>query len=269
MEPASGPSGTWLIIGVSALALMVLVLSGSPAMSSPGGSNNSHLAVTSQRNNTTHSFSRLWAGYYVATGAGKVSEVQGSWIEPRIQGVCTSNNSYANFAVGIGGVTSSAIVAIGTSAGCVGGHAQYWSWFELSPGFGGGTGLSIAPGDGISARVHFIGQNNYTLSLNDSTSGKSFTVTHAFTPVTRTSAEWIVLATTITPGGITALADFGTVAFHNCTATISGIHQTIGGFASTQVQMVKTHGAAQLKARASTLAPGGAGFSVKWISAGP
>src|SRR5580692_7619915 len=89
-----------------------------------------------------------WSGYAVATGAGAVSQVAGSWVVPAV----TSNvSAYSAAWVGIDGAFSSTVEQIGTSSDFVNGQAQYYAWYEMYPAGSVNLGLTIKPGDTITA----------------------------------------------------------------------------------------------------------------------
>jgi hypothetical protein len=224
--------------------------------------------------NTT---SANWGGFAVTSSVGSVTDVKGSWVEPKIVGTCPLlTSAYASFWVGIDGYTSSTVEQIGTDSDCQLGSATYYAWYEFYPkGSVVITALTISPGDKIYAEAHWTGSNT-VLTLDDITSGQNYTHTGSVTGAQHDSAEWITEAPSGL-GGILPLADFGTVYWgsahtgikNTCVATIGGVTMAIGKFANVhQITMLTVKGTAT-KASPSTLGTYGAGFSVKWVSAGP
>src|SRR5262245_34402081 len=127
---------------------------------------------------TTLFNSTNWSGYAVATSAGTVTAASGNWVVPTAK---SGTTGYSAAWVGIDGANSSTVEQIGTESDFVG-RANYYAWYEMFPaGFVTITSLTIKPGDTMSASVTFIGSNQFTLSITDVTSGKSFTTTQTST----------------------------------------------------------------------------------------
>jgi Peptidase A4 family len=223
-----------------------------------------------------------WAGYAV-TGK-KFSSVSGSWTEPTVKTSASSSEAYSAVWVGLGGykTSSSSLEQIGTSADYVGGHAEYYAWYELLPSGQVRLNIAIHPGDEISAQVSVSG-TTVTVFLSDQTTGHSVVKTlHMSNPDT-SSAEWIVEApATEAFGGnyqVLPLADFAKVAFNKATATARG---HVGGISDshwtpTRIQLetqsiaygfgfatVGSQGASQQTAGATTSRLSGDSFSVSW-----
>jgi hypothetical protein len=111
-----------------------------------------------------------------------------------------------------------------------------YAWFEMYPA--GGyliNGFPVVAGDTISAEVKYLGNNVYQLTIMNETHPASFVVPTSYTTTAaglRTSAEWIAEAPS-SRGGVLPLANFGTVKFFNCQATIgpaTGPIDTAGWF---------------------------------------
>jgi hypothetical protein len=218
-----------------------------------------------------------WGGYAVTSSVGSVTDVKGSWIEPKIVGTCPLlTSAYSSFWVGIDGYSSSTVEQIGTDSDCQLGSATYYAWYEFYPSASVViTSLTISPGDKIYGEVHWTGTNS-VLTLNDVTTNKNYTHTGSVSGAKHDSAEWITEA----PSGLTGilpLADFGTSYWGGahtgikatCEATISGVTGSIGSFANVhRITMLNLAGTAT-KASPGALGKAGAGFSVKWVSAGP
>src|SRR3989441_2055741 len=208
-----------------------------------------------------------WSGYAVTGASGSVSDAKGSWTVPAIQGTCPSTNQYSSFWVGIDGFSSGTVEQTGTDSDCQNGVPTYYAWFEFFPHpLFLINGMTITPGDHMTAEANFNGR--FTVTITDTTTGVSFSTSAKVHSAQRSSAEWIAEAPS-SSGGILPLADFGTVSFSSCTATVNGATGTIGSFGSSvqQITMVSSSGA--VKAQPSSLSGSGDGFSVTWKSAGP
>src|SRR3989454_5023247 len=209
-----------------------------------------------------------WSGYAVTGASGSVSDAKGSWTVPAIQGTCPSTNQYSSFWVGIDGFSSGTVEQTGTDSDCQNGAPTYYAWFEFypHPSFLI-NGMTITPGDHITSQASFRGRS-FTVTITDTTTGVSFSTSSRVRSAQRSSAEWIAEAPS-SSGGILPLADFGTVSYSSCTATVSGTSGTIGSFGSSVqvITMVSNSGA--VKAQPSALSGSGDSFSVTWKSAGP
>ena len=213
-----------------------------------------------------------WSGYAVTGADGSVTDVKGSWIVPAIQGSCGTANSYSSFWVGIDGFSSNTVEQIGTDSDCHNGVPTYYAWFEFYPHPSFTISLSIKPGDVISANVHYGGAGKFTVSLQDVTTGRSFSTSVKMSNARRSSAEWIAEAPS--SGGVLPLANFGTADYgmnytnqsNTCYAKVGTTAGPIGSFESNkEITMVNSSGAT--KAIPSGLSPDGSSFSDSWISA--
>ena len=181
-------------------------------------------------------YSTNWSGYGAATNlsspaSGSVTAVSGSWVVPTVTGSGRGTN-YSAAWVGIDGLSDSTVEQIGTEQDVSNGTAQYYAWWEMYSSGNGQpeqeiTGLTIKPGDSISASVKYTGSGNFVLSISDSTKKESFTTTQNTSSVqsptaSQSSAEWIVEAPSV-GGGQSSLADFGTITFTNASATIDSV----------------------------------------------
>lgn len=196
------------------------------------------------------SLSANWAGYAAySQPAGSVSKVSGTWVEPAVTCLKTGSQ-YAVFWVGIDGYSSSSVEQTGTLAVCNAGVASYYAWWELFP-----TNaiqvipkLVVSPGDSISASVTDTNVNSvlgasFTMSITDRTTHKSFSITGSQAPVyaklpEENSAECIVeRPAELTSSGFVLLhlANFGTVTFSSCEATVGGVSAGVGLFAPAAI----------------------------------
>jgi hypothetical protein len=185
-----------------------------------------------------------WSGYVVRSSAGKsFSSVSGSWVEPSAS-ANADGQGYAAFWVGLGGAgeQSQSLEQVGTAAQVTGGQTTYYAWYELLPAAQVALPLTINAGDHVPAKVTVNG-TNVTISLADTTTGKSVTKTLQMSNPDTSSAEWIAEApATESADGATQilpLADFGRVTFTGASATADGHSGSIAdpGWAVTQVDL--------------------------------
>jgi Peptidase A4 family len=196
------------------------------------------------------------------------SDVTGSWSVPNIV-ASGSANTYSSTWVGLDGYSDGTVEQIGIEQDWSNGGPQYYAWFEMYPKFGYEiVGFPVNPGDTISAEVEYTGKGAFTLTItNLSVNDKSgnfvrFSTTQRAPSAQRLSAEWIEEAPW--SGGVLPLADFGTVDFSDCYATMDSY---TGPIKDTQWQYdritMETSGG-MVKAQPSVLKGSGTSFSVTW-----
>ncbi len=173
---------------------------------------------------TKETSSQNWAGYAAHGKDAKFKTVTATWTQPT--GDCTpGSDGFSAFWVGIGGysLTSDALEQIGTELDCSSsGRAKLSAWYELVPAPSRTVSLAVHAGDKLTATVTVIG-SDVTMSLENRTTGKTFTKTIADHTLDVTSAEWIAEAPSdcTSSGSCTTLplADFGSVVFKDAKAT--------------------------------------------------
>ena len=226
------------------------------------------------------SVSQNWAGYVAGDSSSgtQFSNVSGSWVQPTAR--CGSGQTYSAFWVGLGGSgdQSGALEQTGTQADCnADGSTDYYAWYELVPAPPVRLGLTIQPGDTITAKVGVSG-SSVILSLSDDTSGQSTSKTLQMDSPDTSSAEWIAEAPSSCDGSGACqplpLSDFGTVKFTNARATAEGHTGTISDSNwSTQPVALGSGGAYDVSyagdqgsagATPSSLSPDGSSFSVAY-----
>jgi hypothetical protein len=212
-----------------------------------------------------------WSGYAVTGPAGSVTSVEGSWIAPTV--TCSSTTSYAAFWVGIDGYSSSTVEQTGTMAECQAGTPSYYAWYEFYPkGSYEISSVPVSPGNTMSAGVTHSG-GEFTTTITDVTTGKTYSTTQAVPSAEESSAEWIAEAPSSSTG-ILPLADFGTanygaddtgVASTNY-ATVSGVTGTISSFGSAVQEITMVSSSGSTEATPSAISSDGTSFSVAWVS---
>lgn len=210
-----------------------------------------------------------WSGYASATSLqnpakGSVTDVSGSWTVPHLSP--TTGNNYSSIWVGIDGYLSNSVEQLGTEHDWSGGSQKNYAWFEMYPkGSFKIVGFPVNVGDSISAEVKYMGSNTFQLSIVNHTRNVYSVVPSTYTKSStalRSSAEWIVEAPFSTQ--VLPLANFGTVAFNNCTATINGTKGPINSshWANDPLTMATNSGV--IKSLSSSLGSGGESFTVTW-----
>jgi Peptidase A4 family len=224
----------------------------------------------------TVSYNLIWAGYAV-TGTG-FTQVQGSWIVTAVDCTKTPNTDSSEW-VGIDGWTSNTVEQIGTDADCNGKTPFYYVWYEFYPlNTIVISDVSIAPGDKFSASVTYEGENEYTVSITNDSTGQSFSKEVEFKGADgsgvppRNSAEWIeeMDGNELSDFGVDSFGEFYTgVSDGTDVATDSSISGGINAFGSAVQKSISTkNGSSGSKDTAvpSALASDGSSFTVTWKS---
>ena len=218
-----------------------------------------------------------WSGYVVGDGSSSYSSVSGSWVQPSV--TCNSGETDSAYWVGLGGASggSGALEQTGTEANCsAGGSAINYAWYELVPAAPVQLPVAIHAGDHVTGRVTVNG-STVTVTIDDTTTGQSSTKTLTMQNPDTSTAEWIAEAPSVCEGGAASgqcqplpLADFGTVAFSNATATSGGHTGTISdpAWSSEPVALTPQTQTSTAGADPSTLSPDGASFTVGYNSGG-
>jgi hypothetical protein len=223
--------------------------------------------------NVTVEDSTNWSGYAV-TGSSFTS-AKGSWTIPTV--TCSKTpNTYSSFWVGIDGWTSTTVEQTGTDSDCDGSSPSYYAWYEFYPA--GSVLISsvpVSPGNHMSASVTYSG-TEFTVTITNESTGKSFSKAGRVSGAKRSSAEWIAEAPCCTnSGGILPLADFGTVDFGQDYTGVSGTNDAtdssvsgqISDFGSDVFESIMVNGSTGAdEAVPSALTSDGTSFTVTWDS---
>jgi hypothetical protein len=181
-----------------------------------------------------------YAGYEVEASKGAVSFVGANLTLPEINCSPTQNTEQiANFIVQIdgyrGSINDNDYAYIGVEAGCQLGTV---SWSEVSGELGSNGDMSgtfswptAAAGDQISMFVKkATGNSNFNLTVIDHTRGLKISDVFPVKGVKQNAASCVV-----TPTAGQTIANFSTVNFQNCEATLSGKTRAIGAFGSSSL----------------------------------
>ena len=215
-----------------------------------------------------HSTSSNWSGYAALTSLASpqknsVSDVRGTWVVPAVTG--NSSSSYSSAWVGIDGYSDGSVEQIGTEQDWINGAPSYYAWFEMYPKYPVKIKtIKVGAGDTISAEVGFSGKNRFLLTINDLTTGESFS-TMQKAKAWRTSAEWIVEAPSSSKGEL-PLTDFGSLNFTAASATIDGHTGIISDPAWQDDPITMINSSGNVKAQPTPLLTDGDGFGVEWLS---
>jgi hypothetical protein len=218
------------------------------------------------------STSTNWSGYAV-TGTSFTS-AKGSWTVPTAT-CTTSGDLYAAFWVGIDGYSSDSVEQTGTDSDCDGKTPSYYAWYEFYPNPSYEISMAVAPGDHMSASVTYSG-SEFTITIENVTTGKSYSKSSKVSGAKRSSAEWITEAPCCTnSGGILPLSDFGTVLFGEDSTGVSGTNYAtdsttsgaIGKFPAADIEEINKTASStspQLSTCSAALSSDGTSFSCTW-----
>lgn len=162
-----------------------------------------------------------WSGYAV-TGSG-FSSAAGSWVVPSVS--ATNKATYSSSWVGIDGFNNSSLIQTGTEQDYYNGSAHYNAWWEILPAAETVIpSVPVKPGDVMTASITKGSGSSWTITINDVTTGKSFTTVQTYNGQ-QTSAEWIEEAPTV-GGRVAPLAHYGQATFDPGTVNGGNPHLT-------------------------------------------
>jgi Peptidase A4 family len=148
-------------------------------------------------------------------GAQDFVHVQTTFNVPAV--TCSAQNATAQTRAGLDGITNDTVERVGVNEACVNAVAFYTAWYQMFPAMGSpALTFHPSPGDKVTASVT-AHAGVYTLSVDDLTSAKSFTVTKTCASCQDSSAE----VTAGSPPGV-APANFGVVHFTNIVVADGG-----------------------------------------------
>jgi len=165
-----------------------------------------------------------WSGYAVTAGAPYTS-ASATWQVPNVSydgGATPYGYEYVFNWVGIGGDGDATLIQLGTeSVVSTGGATSFYAWYELYPANTVGIGLSIKPGDIITASLQCTAAcspgsvQTWQLTLSNETANSAWTQSFQYQS-SMASAEWI----TEPPyyNGFLPLADYGQATYDSVEA---------------------------------------------------
>jgi hypothetical protein len=201
-----------------------------------------------------------WSGYVAQSGT--YTSVSGTWIVPSISN--PSVNSADATWVGIGGVKSRDLIQAGTELVPTNtGGEEYRAWYELLPGNSQAIPLAVSPGDSVSVSITQDGGDEWLISFNDNTTGKSYQTSVTYNS-SLSSAEWIEELPVAIDSPL-SLDNFGTINFTSGFAIQNGTSVTIAQSAAKPLHMQNNTG--QTVATPSAIGSDGESFAIARTSA--
>jgi Peptidase A4 family len=128
-----------------------------------------------------------WSGYAIARTT--YTRISGAWVVPSV--AATRQATYASQWIGIDGFNNSNLIQTGTETDYYNGAAHYAAWWEILPAAETVIpSITVHPGDHMTATIVKGTGSSWTITLNDTTRGTSFSITKTYNGA-GTSAEWI------------------------------------------------------------------------------
>ncbi|HKN98012.1 MAG TPA: G1 family glutamic endopeptidase [Pseudonocardiaceae bacterium] len=198
------------VAGVTA-GLALAVLPGLAAGGAVAATNAANHVITHVGHTKSVFQSSNWSGY---AKTGTFTSVSGHWTVPTVSG---TGNHFSSQWAGIDGFNNSNLIQTGTEADVIGGRASYDAWWEILPAPETViTGMTIHPGDSMTATITKVSGTTWNIRLTDNTTGVQFNSNKTYRGA-GTSAEWIEEATEVN-GTIGTPPRFTTFTFNSLTA---------------------------------------------------
>jgi hypothetical protein len=138
---------------------------------------------------TTGYTSTNWSGYLATNGS--FTGVSGSWTATLATGNGSTTSADSTW-IGIGGVTTSDLIQVGTQ-NIIAANSQVSTsaFYELLPNVSQPVpGVTVSPGDSMTASLSEIRSGQWIIIIIDKTDGESNTITISYAS-SLSSAEWI------------------------------------------------------------------------------
>ncbi len=199
-----------------------------------------------------------WSGYLAS--AGTFTGVSGGWSVPQVSGNGHSTSADATW-VGIGGVTSSDLIQVGTQDSVSSrGQVSSEAFYEMLPAVSTPVpGMTVTPGDVMSANITQVSSGQWKISITDVTQSESYNITVSYSSSLST-AEWIEEDPSYAAGRQIPFDDFGSVNFTGATMIENGGAQTLTGAGAQAIIMQIPTG--NTVASPSGISGDGEGFTV-------
>ena len=164
--------------------------------------------------------------------------------------------------IGIGGITTSDLVQIGTDdTVSATGQVSSAAFYEMLPNSAITiSSMHISSGDTIQAAVNQTTTGEWNLSITDITSNQTFSINVSYAS-SLSSAEWIEEDPSNTQGNLLPLDNFGTIDFTQVSTLDNGVAQNLTEAKAYSIDMVNSSN--QLVAATSSIGSDNASFSVE------
>ena len=190
-----------------------------------------------------------WSGY---AKTGTFTSVTGHWTVPTVSG---TGSHFSSQWAGIDGFNNSNLIQTSTEADVISGRASYDAWWEILPAPETViTGMTVRPGDSMSATITKVSGTTWNIRLTDNSTGVTFNSNKAYSGA-GTSAEWIEEATEVN-GRIGTPPRFTTFTFNSLTA--NGVNPNL----TTAQEILLVQGSTTYSTPSAPV--GGNSFSVRY-----
>jgi hypothetical protein len=192
-----------------------------------------------------------WAGY-VSTG-GTYTAVSGTWTIPTVTADDNSVSADATW-IGIGGITSTDLIQVGTQNLLQNGQITSSTFYEQLPDTSENIPtITVSPGDTVTASISEISSGEWSISIKDMTNGESYSNVEYYDSA-NSSADWIEEAPTDS-NGVIPLDKFGSVGFANGSTVENG--STVSIADSNAEALVMENGEGEALTSTSAITSGG------------
>jgi len=211
-----------------------------------------------------------WSGYVLLRYLNEftpesIRTVWGTWTIPLLQ--ATEKDSFCSIWMGMDGYDSKTMEQIGTAHSYKNGKQENFVWFQLYPDTPYEIlDFPIEVGDSISGSIVTARMNGFDMRIFNNTK-KCYTkvpmdCTQSFN-AKRSSAQWVVEPLTINSHP-QPLANFGTIKFTECTATVGGYYGSINENSMGYHSIAMLTNRSLLNNMPSVLSDDGKSFSIQW-----
>lgn len=178
-------------------------------------------------------YSANWSGYEYQNGP--YSSVTGTFDVPNLEAAPTATDA-AEW-VGIDGADNSDLIqaGVGEQYSPNTNTVQIQAWWEVLPASETPIpSITVVPGDSITVAITHGSGTQWSITLTNNTTGRSFTTQPTYDGP-EASAEWVVEAPTVDPGGQSTLGDyspevnFSGMAASGSVATVTEVVMEQGG----------------------------------------
>ena len=207
---------------------------------------------------TTSYTSTNWSGY-LATG-GNYTAISGAWQATDPTGNGSTTSADATW-IGIGGVTSSDLIQIGTTNSVSpSGKVTSSAFYEMLPNAAIDiSSLNVSPGDQMTATISETASNSWSMTITDVTKNETFSDQFSYNS-SNSSAEWIEEDPSYSNGQLVPFDNFNIANFTNAATTSNGQSLNLLTATAQPITMVTSSG--QPEATPSNINASGTGFSV-------
>lgn len=203
----------------------------------------SDLTPSTQESTSVMSYqSTNWAGY-ISTG-GKFTSVSGTWTTSVPTATSTTVESGDGTWIGIGGITTSDLIQVGTeNTISPTGIVSTAAFYELLPANPRTiTDVTLTPGDTVAVSINETSPSLWIITFTNVTTGQTFTTSVDYTS-SYSSAEWIQEDPHYLGDSLVLLDDFGTVKFSNALTTVDGRNVSVVTSGASPITMIGQGGA--------------------------